>query len=209
MSKTKEEILKKVNEICEKRKFNLVESNRVKYAENAVKRFDGESADETAIFQAMETELETAYHFQSGALANATVEFSKKEAELKKELEEAKKAQVSNGKTEDPKTFEIPEDMKSAMEYYKKMKESESINAKRKSVYDLFIKDVNDTQKKSAETFFNTQTIGLDDDISAKATELKEAYTQIIKAEIGDNGHYVSTSAQGGGEAEKITPITF
>lgn len=100
-------------------------------------------------------------------------------------------------KEKETQTFELPDEIRELAEYAREQKAKEAIAIKRKSVYDLATKNLQEDEKKRFETFFGTQTVSIDADDTVISQSMIESYTQFKKEFVGSD---MAPLASGGKE---------
>ena len=106
---TKEEVLNKAGEICEKHSYNLIESSRVKFAEKFIQQFPDGNLEDQSTLNALEFALSSSFHFSSAALAKEAGVWKTKESEYQSQIEKLKGAPTPT--PPDPKPTELPKEI--------------------------------------------------------------------------------------------------
>lgn len=87
----KEEVLSKVNQICEERNFDLSETFRDKFSEKFAEAYKDAPIEDAGLVAALNISVESSGHARKNAFSEATKGFEAKEAEYKSQIEEWKK----------------------------------------------------------------------------------------------------------------------
>lgn len=180
----KEEVLSKVNQICEERNFDLSETFRDKFSEKFAEAYKDAPIEDDGLVAALNISVESSGHARKNAFSEATKEFEAKEAEYKSQIEEWKK-KAEKGNQEPPK-FELPAEYKEKLDRLEKFELQEKTKSVRNQIYDTAKSKVREDLHESFRNYLGKQNIAIDADINAEAERLLKDYQDIFRSSIGD-----------------------
>jgi len=201
MAQSKEQILNKVTEFCNKGKFNFTATSLDKFSEESVKLFDAPDAKEEDVYSSLENQLTTSYKMMSSGLAAVSETHRKEKTALEAQIAELKKTQTQTTPpiTPQPEKPDVAEALKSLgldadelkkmIEMKKSNEANEKIIAHTKSVIEGALKNVPESRKDD----FNRFVIGrafygsLEDDVKKLNSDFKESIKDYddIDIEVG------------------------
>lgn len=180
----KEEVLSKVNQICEERNFDLSETFRDKFSEKFAEAYKDAPIEDDGLVAALNISVESSGHARKNAFSEATKGFEAKEAEYKSQIEEwKKKAEKGNQK---PPKFELPAEYKEKLDRLEKFELQEKTKSVRNQIYDTAKSKVREDLHESFRNYLGKQNIAIDADINAEAERLLKDYQDIFRSSIGD-----------------------
>lgn len=178
----KEEVLSKVNQICEERNFDLSETFRDKFSEKFAEAYKDAPIEDAGLVAALNISVESSGHARKNAFSEATKGFEAKEAEYKSQIEEWKeKAEKGN----DSK-FELPAEYKEKLDRLEKFELQEKTKSVRNQIYDTAKSKVREDLHESFRNYLGKQNIAIDADVNAEAERLLKDYQDIFRSSIGD-----------------------
>lgn len=180
----KEEVLSKVNQICEERNFDLSETFRDKFSEKFAEAYKDTPIEDAGLVAALNISVESSGHARKNAFSEATKGFEAKEAEYKSQIEEWKK-KAEKGNQEPPK-FELPAEYKKKLDRLEKFELQEKTKSVRNQIYDTAKSKVREDLHESFRNYLGKQNIAIDADINAEAERLLKDYQDIFRSSIGD-----------------------
>lgn len=180
----KEEVLSKVNQICEERNFDLSETFRDKFSEKFAEAYKDAPIEDDGLVAALNISVESSGHARKNAFSEATKGFEAKEAEYKSQIEEWKK-KAEKGNQEPPK-FELPAEYKEKLDRLEKFELQEKTKSVRNQIYDTAKSKVREDLHESFRNYLGKQNIAIDADINAEAERLLKDYQDIFRSSIGD-----------------------
>lgn len=180
----KEEVLSKVNQICEERNFDLSETFRDKFSEKFAEAYKDAPIEDDGLVAALNISVESSGHARKNAFSEATKGFEAKEAEYKSQIEEWKK-KAEKGNQEPPK-FELPAEYKEKLDRLEKIELQEKTKSVRNQIYDTAKSKVREDLHESFRNYLGKQNIAIDADINAEAERLLKDYQDIFRSSIGD-----------------------
>lgn len=180
----KEEVLSKVNQICEERNFDLSETFRDKFSEKFAEAYKDAPIEDDGLVAALNISVESSGHARKNAFSEATKGFEAKEAEYKSQIEEWKK-KAEKGNQEPPK-FELPAEYKEKLDRLEKFELQEKTKSVRNQIYDTAKSKVRGDLHESFRNYLGKQNIAIDADINAEAERLLKDYQDIFRSSIGD-----------------------
>lgn len=180
----KEEVLSKVNQICEERNFDLSETFRDKFSEKFAEAYKDAPIEDDGLVAALNISVESSGHARKNAFSEATKGFEAKEAEYKSQIEEWKK-KAEKGNQETPK-FELPAEYKEKLDRLEKFELQEKTKSVRNQIYDTAKSKVREDLHESFRNYLGKQNIAIDADINAEAERLLKDYQDIFRSSIGD-----------------------
>ena len=166
----KEEVLSKVNQICEERNFDLSETFRDKFSEKFAEAYKDAPIEDAGLVAALNISVESSGHARKNAFSEATKGFEAKEAEYKSQIEEWKK-KAEKGNQEPPK-FELPAEYKEKLDRLEKFELQEKTKSVRNQIYDTAKSKVREDLHESFRNYLGKQNIAIDADINAEAERL-------------------------------------
>lgn len=180
----KEEVLSKVNQICEERNFDLSETFRDKFSEKFAEAYKDAPIEDDGLVAALNISVESSGHARKNAFSEATKGFEAKEAEYKSQIEEwKKKAEKGN---QEPLKFELPAEYKEKLDRLEKFELQEKTKSVRNQIYDTAKSKVREDLHESFRNYLGKQNIAIDADINAEAERLLKDYQDIFRSSIGD-----------------------
>lgn len=180
----KEEVLSKVNQICEERNFDLSETFRNKFSEKFAEAYKDAPIEDDGLVAALNISVESSGHARKNAFSEATKGFEAKEAEYKSQIEEWKK-KAEKGNQETPK-FELPAEYKEKLDRLEKFELQEKTKSVRNQIYNTAKSKVREDLHESFRNYLGKQNIAIDADINAEAERLLKDYQDIFRSSIGD-----------------------
>lgn len=180
----KEEVLSKVNQICEERNFDLSETFRDKFSEKFAEAYKDAPIEDAGLVAALNISVESSGHARKNAFSEATKGFEAKEAEYKSQIEEWKK-KAEKGNQETPK-FELPAEYKEKLDRLEKFELQEKTKSVRNQIYDTAKPKVREDLHESFRNYLGKQNIAIDADVNAEAERLLKDYQDIFRSSIGD-----------------------
>lgn len=180
----KEEVLSKVNQICEERNFDLSETFRDKFSEKFAEAYKDAPIEDDGLVAALNISVESSGHARKNAFSEATKGFEAKEAEYKSQIEEWKK-KAEKGNQEPPK-FELPAEYKEKLDRLEKLELQEKTKSVRNQIYDTAKSKVREDLHESFRNYLGKQNIAIDADVNAEAERLLKDYQDIFRSSIGD-----------------------
>lgn len=180
----KEEVLSKVNQICEERNFDLSETFRDKFSEKFAEAYKDAPIEDDGLVAALNISVESSGHARKNAFSETTKGFEAKEAEYKSQIEEWKK-KAEKGNQEPPK-FELPAEYKEKLDRLEKFELQEKTKSVRNQIYDTAKSKVREDLHESFRNYLGKQNIAIDADINAEAERLLKDYQDIFRSSIGD-----------------------
>lgn len=180
----KEEVLSKVNQICEERNFDLSETFRDKFSEKFAEAYKDAPIEDDGLVAALNISVESSGHARKNAFSEATKGFEAKEAEYKSQIGEWKK-KAEKGNQEPPK-FELPAEYKEKLDRLEKFELQEKTKSVRNQIYDTAKSKVREDLHESFRNYLGKQNIAIDADINAEAERLLKDYQDIFRSSIGD-----------------------
>jgi len=212
MAQTKEQILNKVTEICNKGNFNFTAVSIDKLCDGYVKRFDVENVKEDDVYSSIKNELESSYKLMSSKLAEETQKLNTEKSELEKQLSELQKqnkptqpqTQTQTTTTQQqPQTQEKPdvaealkslgldaEELKKLIESKKSNEENERIVQHTKDVFENALKNVPEKLKDDFKRFSIGRTFSgkLESDVVKLNNDFKESIKDLEDIDIETGG---------------------
>ena len=184
---TTEEVLQKVNDYCSEKSYTeatLPESFRTKFAEHFIKANpEGDINDETLLGN-MKFALNTAFSSASTLAASKTQEFTAKETELNKTIDDLK-AKLGTI-TPPPPPPAIPKEIQDKLDrlegYEKEGRKKEKIA----EVIALAKKNVRDDLHTSFEKFASGFDVNIEEDSEVQAKKMTDRFQEIFIDTIGD-----------------------
>lgn len=180
----KEEVLSKVNQICEERNFDLSETFRDKFSEKFAEAYKDAPIEDAGLVAALNISVESSGHARKNAFSEATKGFEAKEAEYKSQIEEWKK-KAEKGNQEKTK-FELPAEYKEKLDRLEKFELQEKTKSVRNQIYDTAKSKVREDLHESFRNYLGKQNIAIDADVNAEAERLLKDYQDIFRSSIGD-----------------------
>lgn len=180
----KEEVLSKVNQICEERNFDLSETFRDEFSEKFAEAYKDAPIEDDGLVAALNISVESSEHARKNAFSEATKGFEAKEAEYKSQIEEWKK-KAEKGNQEPPK-FELPAEYKEKLDRLERFELQEKTKSVRNQIYDTAKSKVREDLHESFRNYLGKQNIAIDADINAEAERLLKDYQDIFRSSIGD-----------------------
>lgn len=180
----KEEVLSKVNQICEERNFDLSETFRDKFSEKFAEAYKDAPIEDDGLVAALNISVESSGHARKNAFSEATKGFEAKEAEYKSQIEEWKR-KAEKGNQEPPK-FELPAEYKEKLDRLERFELQEKTKSVRNQIYDTAKSKVREDLHESFRNYLGKQNIAIDADINAEAERLLKDYQDIFRSSIGD-----------------------
>lgn len=180
----KEEVLSKVNQICEERNFDLSETFRDKFSEKFAEAYKDAPIEDDGLVAALNISVESSGHARKNAFSEATKGFEAKEAEYKSQIEEWKK-KAEKGNQVPPK-FELPAEYKEKLDRLEKFELQEKTKSVCNQIYNTAKSKVREDLHESFRNYLGKQNIAIDADINAEAERLLKDYQDIFRSSIGD-----------------------
>lgn len=185
---TIEEVLQKVNDYCGEKSYTeatLPESFRTKFAEHFVKaNAEGDINDETLLGN-MKFALNTAFSSASVLATVKAQEFTTKESELNKQIEELK-AKLGQTPQPQPVPPAIPKEIQDKLDRLESYEKEGRKKEKIEEVLKLAKKNVRTDLHASFEKFASDYTVDVDEDSEAQAKKMTERFQEIFMDTIGD-----------------------
>ena len=185
--KTKEELLEKTNEYCEKNSYKFPEKNVERFIDELTEHFknvdDANFEDE---WKKVEYTIKQSYHFMCGKAAELANEFKEKEKKLINEISELKREKITKTpKDNEDKTKLLdelgvnPDVLKEITSEHLKKKETEKLLNHTNEVIKKAISNVPDGHSESLKKFANGRIFN--GDLETDAKNLSDAYIEFIK----------------------------
>ncbi len=206
MEITKEQILTKINEICEQRKWSLTNKFKEKFAEKILPNFniDGEEINLDEKITDFEFTLETAYHSSNSALAEKAEKDKQTPTPQPPIKPQPKHIETTpqNGVAEQKVVAEIPEEYKQMLETFKIEQEQKAYAAKREEILKS-VTGLNEIQKTAFKDFLNEFSPNVDADVNELANQYKASFTKIYGGIIPESTGVGGASGGNKDELEK------
>ena len=135
----KEEILEKVNQLCEEHKFDFNETFKDKFAETFAGKFAETAIDDETLNTAIELSIIESGHARKNAFSESAKQWEVKEAEYQAKLNGLEGKDGSNNpskKKDEKKEFELPEEYKSKLDAFEKWKQEQEEETHRSKIYE-------------------------------------------------------------------------
>ena len=210
MAQTKQQVLTRVTDFCNKSKFNFTATSLEKFSEESVKLFDVQDVKEDDVYSSLENQLKTSYQFMSSGLAAASQTHKQEKTDLENLIAELKKQNPNTTPATQPATpqQEKPDvaaalmalglddgtmnDLKTIIEERKTKVANEKIIAHTKEVIDGALKNIPESRKDDfnkfviGRAFFDT----LENDVKKLNEDFKESIkgSDDIDIEAGGSG---------------------
>lgn len=197
----KEEILEKVNQLCEEHKFDFNETFKDKFAETFAGKFAETAIEDETLSTAIELSIIESGHARKNAFSESTKQWEAKEAEYQAKLKElegeggSKKPSKKETKKEE---FELPEEYKAKLDAFNKWKQEQEEETQRSKIYEAAKKNVREDLHDSLKKYMGKQSISLTASVEDEAKRIVSDYQDVFKDTIGETKPLAS-----GGKAMK------
>lgn len=182
----KEEILKKVNQLCEEHKFDFNETFKDKFAETFAGKFAETDIEDETLGTAIELSIIESGHARKNAFSESSKQWEAKEAALKaqlKELEDKTGDKTSSEKKEEKTS--IPEEFKAKLDAFEKWKQEQEEETHRSKIYEEAKKNVREDLHDSLKKYMKKQSISLTASVEDEAKRIVTDYQDVFKDTIG------------------------
>lgn len=182
---TKEDVLQRANDYCDERSYDketLTDEFKEKFAEFFAKRHESDGIDDEGIMDEIKFNLDTAKSAAAKGITLKQTNFSTKETELNKQIEELKK-KIAKPQGQ---IVELPQDVKDRLERLEKFEKEQSKQEKRKAVLALAKKNVREDYHSSFAEYAEDFDVDLDKDEKEQADALVAKYQKVMRPTIGD-----------------------
>jgi len=183
-----DEVLQKVNDYCSERSYDtttLPESFRTKFAEHFIKANpEGDINDESLIGN-LKFALNTAFSSASTLAAAKTQEFSTKETDLNKQIEELKAKLGQNTPPPTPPPA-LPKEIQDKLDRLESYEKESRKKDKLAEVLAMAKKNIREDLHASFMKFAKDFSVELDEESDAQAQKLTERFQDIFFDSIGD-----------------------
>lgn len=182
---TKEDVLQRANDYCDERSYDketLTDEFKEKFAEFFAKRHESDGIDDEGIMDEIKFNLDTAKSAAAKGITLKQTNFSTKETELNKQIEELKK-KIAKPQGQ---IVELPQDVKDRLERLEKFEKEQSKQEKRKAVLALAKKNVREDYHSSFAEYAEDFDVDLDKDEKEQAEALVAKYQKVMRPTIGD-----------------------
>lgn len=201
---TKDEVLQKVTDYCTEKQYTLNDDFRSQFSEKFATANATADVNDENVLNSIKFNLDTAFSATSKELKIKDETWRTKEADYLKQIEELKKKSVDPKPADTGKNFELPDDVKKALELVQRISKERAIEDKQKEISQIVTKNFTAEQKSSFNAFLKTQTIDCEKDSNELAESYSKTYSDIIKEMIGDNKVLGSGGAPSGNKYSDI-----
>lgn len=190
MEVTKEKVVESINTYCAERKYGsetLTESFKEKFSNSFVKKYAEKDVEESDVIADLHFNLDSAFNAGVVVKTTYTEQFTTKENEYKKQIEELNKklGNKTNPNSEPPK-FELPKELQEQLDELKRFKNEEAKKAKRKSILKIAKEGIRQDYHASFDEFAKDIDVLLDKDEKEQADAMVAKFQAISKGMIGD-----------------------
>lgn len=186
MEVTKEMVVESINTYCTERKYGsetLTDDFKEKFSNIFVKKYDQQDVEESDVIADLKFNLDTAFNASLGLKNVQDADFTKKEDDYKKQIEELKKQKP---KQQQQRETELPEEVKNQLKELEDFKNNARKRDKFNEVLELAKKGVREDLHRSFEKFASDFAVNLDETSEEQAKKLTTRFQDIFKDSIGD-----------------------
>lgn len=188
MEVTKEMVVESINTYCTERKYGsetLTDDFKEKFSNIFVKKYDQQDVEEGDVIADLKFNLDTAFNASLGLKNVQDADFTKKEDDYKKQIEELKKQKPRQQQQQQQET-ELPEEVKNQLKELEDFKNNARKRDKFNEVLELAKKGVREDLHRSFEKFASDFAVNLDETSEEQAKKLTTRFQDIFKDSIGD-----------------------
>jgi TPP-dependent trihydroxycyclohexane-1,2-dione (THcHDO) dehydratase len=186
MEVTKEMVVESINTYCTERKYGsetLTDDFKEKFSNIFVKKYDQQNVEESDVIADLKFNLDTAFNASLGLKNVQDADFTKKENDYKKQIEELKKQKPRQQQQQET---ELPEEVKNQLRELEDFKNNARKREKFNEVLELAKKGVREDLHRSFEKFASDFAVTLDETSEEQAKKLTTRFQDIFKDSIGD-----------------------
>lgn len=186
MEVTKEMVVESINTYCTERKYGsetLTDDFKEKFSNIFVKKYDQQDVEESDVIADLKFNLDTAFNASLGLKNVQDANFTKKEDDYKKQIEELKKQKP---RQQQQRETELPEEVKNQLKELEDFKNNARKREKFNEVLELAKKGVREDLHRSFEKFASDFAVTLDETSEEQAKKLTTRFQDIFKDSIGD-----------------------
>ena len=186
MEVTKEMVVESINTYCTERKYGsetLTDDFKEKFSNIFVKKYDQQDVEESDVIADLKFNLDTAFNASLGLKNVQDADFTKKEDDYKKQIEELKKQKPRQQQQQET---ELPEEVKNQLKELEDFKNNARKRDKFNEVLELAKKGVREDLHRSFEKFASDFAVNLDETSEEQAKKLTTRFQDIFKDSIGD-----------------------
>lgn len=186
MEVTKEMVVESINTYCTERKYGsetLTDDFKEKFSNIFVKKYDQQDVEESDVIADLKFNLDTAFNASLGLKNVQDADFTKKENDYKKQIEELKKQKPRQQQQQET---ELPEEVKNQLKELEDFKNNARKREKFNEVLELAKKGVREDLHRSFEKFASDFAVTLDETSEEQAKKLTTRFQDIFKDSIGD-----------------------
>jgi TPP-dependent trihydroxycyclohexane-1,2-dione (THcHDO) dehydratase len=186
MEVTKEMVVESINTYCTERKYGsetLTDDFKEKFSNIFVKKYDQQDVEESDVIADLKFNLDTAFNASLGLKNVQDADFTKKEDDYKKQIEELKKQKPRQQQQQET---ELPEEVKNQLKELEDFKNNARKREKFNEVLELAKKGVREDLHRSFEKFASDFAVTLDETSEEQAKKLTTRFQDIFKDSIGD-----------------------
>lgn len=186
MEVTKEMVVESINTYCTERKYGsetLTDDFKEKFSNIFVKKYDQQDVEESDVIADLKFNLDTAFNASLGLKNVQDANFTKKEDDYKKQIEELKKQKPRQQQQQET---ELPEEVKNQLKELEDFKNNARKREKFNEVLELAKKGVREDLHRSFEKFASDFAVTLDETSEEQAKKLTTRFQDIFKDSIGD-----------------------
>ena len=186
MEVTKEMVVESINTYCTERKYGsetLTDDFKEKFSNIFVKKYDQQDVEESDVIADLKFNLDTAFNASLGLKNVQDADFTKKEDDYKKQIEELKKQKPRQQQQQET---ELPEEVKNQLKELEDFKNNARKRDKFNEVLELAKKGVREDLHRSFEKFASDFAVTLDETSEEQAKKLTTRFQDIFKDSIGD-----------------------
>jgi TPP-dependent trihydroxycyclohexane-1,2-dione (THcHDO) dehydratase len=186
MEVTKEMVVESINTYCTERKYGsetLTDDFKEKFSNIFVKKYDKQDVEESDVIADLKFNLDTAFNASLGLKNVQDADFTKKEDDYKKQIEELKKQKPRQQQQQET---ELPEEVKNQLKELEDFKNNARKRDKFNEVLELAKKGVREDLHRSFEKFASDFAVTLDETSEEQAKKLTTRFQDIFKDSIGD-----------------------
>ena len=185
MEVTKTQVLESMNTYCTERKYgsdSLTDGFKEKFADNFVKKYEGKDVDENVVTEDLHFTLDTAFNASRGIISSVSQQFTTKENDYKKQIEELKKKIPAKH----DETHEIPKEVQDQLDELKAFKDEKSRQEKLTNIMALAKQGIRQDLHKSFDNYAKDYVVKLDKEDKEQADALVSRFADIFKDTIGE-----------------------
>lgn len=186
MEVTKGMVVESINTYCTERKYGsetLTDDFKEKFSNIFVKKYDHQDVEESDVIADLKFNLDTAFNASLGLKNVQDADFTKKEDDYKKQIEELKKQKPRQQQQQET---ELPEEVKNQLKELEDFKNNARKRDKFNEVLELAKKGVREDLHRSFEKFASDFAVNLDETSEEQAKKLTTRFQDIFKDSIGD-----------------------